>query len=153
MSIEPVIPPNHCILCHPLLLLPSIFPNIRVFSNESQQVSSSHQMAKVLELQLQHQVLPMNIQVNFLKGWLVGSPYCAKDSQESSPTPQFKSRIKSTTASKPDTYSEDQRNDFCESRLLHLPIHRKVLNSLTWNIWFSLINSHPLMFWLPNLCC
>ena len=35
MSIESVIPPNHLILCHPLLLLPSIFPSIRVFSNES----------------------------------------------------------------------------------------------------------------------
>ena len=35
MSIESVMPSNHLILCHPLLLLPSIFPNIRVFSNES----------------------------------------------------------------------------------------------------------------------
>ena len=35
ISIELVIPSNHLILCHPLLLLPSIFPNIRVFSNES----------------------------------------------------------------------------------------------------------------------
>ena len=35
MSIELVMTPNHLILCHPLLLLPSIFPNIRVFSNES----------------------------------------------------------------------------------------------------------------------
>ena len=35
MSIESVMPPNHLILCHPLLLLPSIFPRIRVFSNES----------------------------------------------------------------------------------------------------------------------
>ena len=35
MSIESVIPPNHLILCHPLLLPPSIFPSIRVFSNES----------------------------------------------------------------------------------------------------------------------
>ena len=35
MSIELVIPSNHHILCHPLLLLPSIFPGIRVFSNES----------------------------------------------------------------------------------------------------------------------
>ena len=34
MSIESVIPSNHLILCHPLLLLPSIFPNIRVFSSE-----------------------------------------------------------------------------------------------------------------------
>ena len=35
MSIESLMPSNHLILCHPLLLLPSIFPSIRVFSNES----------------------------------------------------------------------------------------------------------------------
>ena len=35
MSIESVMTSNHLILCHPLLLLPSIFPSIRVFSNES----------------------------------------------------------------------------------------------------------------------
>ena len=35
MSFESVMPSNHLILCHPLLLLPSIFPSIRVFSNES----------------------------------------------------------------------------------------------------------------------
>ena len=35
MPIESVMPSNHLFLCHPLLLLPSIFPRIRVFSNES----------------------------------------------------------------------------------------------------------------------
>ena len=35
MSIELVMPCNHLILCHPLLFLPSIFPSIRIFSNES----------------------------------------------------------------------------------------------------------------------
>ena len=35
MSIELVMPSNHLIPCHPLLLLPSIFPSIRFFSNES----------------------------------------------------------------------------------------------------------------------
>ena len=50
-SIESVMPSNHLILCHPLLLLPSIFPSIRIFSNES----ALHQVAKVLEFQLQHQ--------------------------------------------------------------------------------------------------
>ena len=35
MSIESVMPSNHLILCHPLLLLPSVVPSIRVFSNES----------------------------------------------------------------------------------------------------------------------
>ena len=51
-SIESVMQSNHLILCWPLLLLPSVFPSIRVFSNE---VSSLHQVAKLLELQLQHQ--------------------------------------------------------------------------------------------------
>ena len=35
ISVESVMPSNHLILCHTLLLLPSIFPNIRIFSNES----------------------------------------------------------------------------------------------------------------------
>ena len=35
MSLDSVMPSNHLILCHPFLLLPSIFPSIRVFSNES----------------------------------------------------------------------------------------------------------------------
>ena len=52
MSIE-LVPSNHLVFCHPLLLLPSIFPSIKVFFKES--VSLSHQVAKVLELQLQRQ--------------------------------------------------------------------------------------------------
>ena len=65
MSIESVMPSNHLILCHPLLLPPSIFPSIRVFSNESvhcirwpkywNSASSS--------------VLPMNIQDWFPLRW------------------------------------------------------------------------------------
>ena len=35
MSIESMMPSNHLILCHPVLLLPSLFPSVRVFSNES----------------------------------------------------------------------------------------------------------------------
>ena len=52
MSIESVMPPNHLILCHPLLLPPSIFPSTKGLF---QGVSSLHQVAKVLEFQLQHQ--------------------------------------------------------------------------------------------------
>ena len=51
ISIELVMPSNHLILCRPLLLLPSVFPSVRVFSNESVLCIQS----KVLELQLQHQ--------------------------------------------------------------------------------------------------
>ena len=51
MSIESVMSSNHLIFGHPLLLLPLIFPSIRLFK----WVSCSHQVAKVLEFQLQHQ--------------------------------------------------------------------------------------------------
>ena len=52
-SSESMMPSNHLIFCHPLLLLPSIFLSIRVFFN----VNFSHQVAKVLGFQLQHQSL------------------------------------------------------------------------------------------------
>ena len=79
MFIELVMRSNHLILCHPLLLLTSIFPSIRVFSNES-----------VLCIRwpkywsFSFNISPSNEQ-------LVGSPCSPRDSQESSPTPQFKS--------------------------------------------------------------
>jgi len=63
MSIESVMPSNHLILCHPLLFLPSIFPSIRVFSNED---SSLHQVAKSLEFQLQRQSFPWIFRTDFL---------------------------------------------------------------------------------------
>ena len=58
-------------------------------------VSSSHQMAKVLELQLQHQCFQWIFGTDFLEDWLVSSPCSPRDSQESSPTPQFKSIVSS----------------------------------------------------------
>ena len=54
-------------------------------------VSSLHQVAKVLELQLQHQSFQWIFRTDFLQDGLVGSPCSPRDSQESSPTPQFKS--------------------------------------------------------------
>ena len=57
MSIKSVIPSSHLILCHPLFLLPSIFPSIRVFSYES-----VLHMAKVLEFQASASVLLNSIQ-------------------------------------------------------------------------------------------
>ena len=54
-------------------------------------VSSPHQVAKILELQLQHQSFQWIFRVDFLWDWLVWSPCSPRDSQESSPTLQFKS--------------------------------------------------------------
>ena len=52
LSIELMMPPNHLILCHPLLLLPLIFPSIMVFSNE---LVLHIRWPKCWEFQLQHQ--------------------------------------------------------------------------------------------------
>ena len=56
MSIESVMPSNHFFLCHPLLILPSIFPRFRVFSNKL--ALCINQVVKVLEFELQHQSFP-----------------------------------------------------------------------------------------------
>ena len=55
-----------------------------------QWVSSSHQVAKVLEFQLQHQSFQWIVRNDFLQNGRAGSPCSPRDSQESSPTPQFK---------------------------------------------------------------
>ena len=64
MSIESVMPSNHPSLCHPLLLLASIFLNIRVFF---QWVSSLHQVAQVLKFQLQHQSFQWIFRTDFFR--------------------------------------------------------------------------------------
>ena len=54
-------------------------------------VNTFHEVAKVLEFQLQHHSLQRNPRADLLQNGLVGSPYSPRDSQESSPTPQLKS--------------------------------------------------------------
>ena len=54
---------NHLIICRPLVLLPSVFPSIRVFSNES---VFRYRVAKVLEFQLQHQSFQSTFRTDFL---------------------------------------------------------------------------------------
>ena len=89
MSIESVMPSNHLILCCPLLLLPPVSSRIRVFSNES--TWTSHEVAKVLEFQLQHQSLQWTPRTDLLQNGLAGSSCSPRDSQESSRTSEFKS--------------------------------------------------------------
>ena len=79
VSIESVMPANHLILCRPLLLLPSLFPlnafkSIRVFSSESVLPSGGQSIGALASA-----------------GLTGGSPCSPRDSQESSPIPQFKS--------------------------------------------------------------
>ena len=87
MSIESVMPSSHLILCRPLLLLPSILPSIRVFSNES-----------VLHIRRpkywSFTISPSNDYsglISFRMDWLDLLAIQGEDSQKSSPTPQFKS--------------------------------------------------------------
>ena len=83
--IESVMPSNHLILCHPLLLRPSIFPSIRVFSNES---ALCIRWPKYWSFSFN---ISLSNEHSRLQDGLVGSPCSPRESQESSPTPQFKS--------------------------------------------------------------
>ena len=84
MSIESVMPSHHLILCYTLLLLPSIFPRIRVFSSES--------VLCIRWPKYWHFSFSITVfRTDFFSDWLVWSPCSPGDSQESSPTPQFKS--------------------------------------------------------------
>ena len=91
MSIELMMPSIHLILCCTLLLLPSIFPSIRVFSNE---LVLCIRWPKFWSFSFS--IIPAN-KYSGLIG-LVGSPCCPMDSQEFSPTPQFR-RINSSVLS------------------------------------------------------
>jgi len=66
-------------------------PNPSQHQTLFQRVNFSHEVAKVLEFQLQHRSLQRNPRADLLQNGLVRSPCSPRDSQESSPTPQFKS--------------------------------------------------------------
>ena len=85
LPIESVMTSNHLILSSPS---PPAF-NLSQHQGLFRWVSSSHQVAKVLELQ--HQSFQWIFRTDFLWDWLFWSSCCPRDSQESSPTPQFKS--------------------------------------------------------------
>ena len=86
MSIEAVMPSNHLILRWPLLLLPSILPNIRTFS-----MSLTTSGGQSIGTSVSASLFPMHFRTEFLYDWLVWSPCSPRDAQESSPTSQFKS--------------------------------------------------------------
>ena len=86
----------HCIShaiqpSHPLLSLSLPIFNLSQHHGLFHWVSSLHHVAKVLAFQLQHQSFQWIFRIDYLYDGLVGSPYSPRDSQESSPTPQFKS--------------------------------------------------------------
>ena len=88
LSIESVMPSNHIILHHPLFLSPSIpFPASKSFQMSQFFKSGGQSIA----ISATASVLPMNIQDDLLEDGLVVFPCISRDSQRSSPTPQFKS--------------------------------------------------------------
>ena len=76
---------------HPLSPPSPPAPNASQHQGLFQWVNSSHEVAKILEFQLQHQSFQWTPRTDLLQDGLVGSPCSPRDSQESSPTPQFKS--------------------------------------------------------------
>ena len=76
---------------HPLSSPSPPAPNPSQHQSLFQRVNSSHEVAKVLEFQLQHQSFQWMLRTDFLYNGLVGSPCSPRDSQESSPAPEFKS--------------------------------------------------------------
>ena len=86
--IESMMPSSHLILCHPLLLLPPIPPSIRVFSNES---ILHMRWPKYWSFSFSNKSFQRTPRTDLLYDGLVGSPCSPRDSQESFPTPQFKS--------------------------------------------------------------
>ena len=82
-----------------------------------QWVNSLYEVAKVLEFQLQHQSFQWIFRTDFLQDGLVGSPCSLRDSQESSPTPQFKSI------------------NFLALSFLHSPTLTSILDY--WNLYFN----------------
>ena len=76
---------------HPLLSPSPPAPNPSQHQGLFQWVNSLHEVAKVLEFQLQHQSFQWIPRTYLLQDGLVGTPCSPRDSQESSPTPQFKS--------------------------------------------------------------
>ena len=87
MSIESVMPSNHLILCHPVLLPPSIFPSTRVFSNESVlHIRWPKDWSSSFSISLSNEY---SGQISFRIDWL--DLLDPRNSQDPSPTPQFKS--------------------------------------------------------------
>ena len=77
-------------LSHPLLSPSPPAFNLSQHQGCLQWVRSLHQVAKLLELRLQHQSFQWTLRTDFLYNWLVWSLCCPRDSQDSSPTLQFK---------------------------------------------------------------
>ena len=153
---ESVMPSNHLILCRPLLLLPSIFPSIRVFSNESAlHISWPKYWSFSFSIRpsSEHSGL-----ISFSTDWLdllVGRSKRSRDSQESSPTPQFKS-INSSSPSFLYSSTLTSIHDYGKTIALTRQTFVGKVMSLLFNMLFRLVitflprSKHLLISWLQS---
>ena len=102
---------------HPLLSPSPPAPNPSQHQSLFHWVSTSHEVAKVLEFQLQHQSFQWTPRTDLLQNGLVGSPCSPRHSQESSPTPQFKS-INSSALSFLHSPTLTSIHDYCKNHSL-----------------------------------
>ena len=117
---------------HPLSPTPPA-PNNSQHQGLFQWVSSLHEVAKALELQLQHQSFQWTPRTDLLEEGLVGSPCIPRDSQESSPTPQFQSIHSSALSFLHSPNLKSMHNHWKKHRLAQMDLCGKVI-SLLFNI-------------------
>ena len=117
---------------HPLSSPSPPAPNPSQHQSLFQWVNSSHEVAKVLEFQLQQQSFQRTPRTDLLWNGLVGSPCSPRDSQESSPTPQFKS-ISSSALS----FLHSPALTKMESNPLLDPLYSCVVG-YRWKVWLCL---------------
>ena len=131
---------------HPLLS-PSPAPNPSQHQSLFQWVNSSHEVAKVLEFQLQHQSLQRNPRADLQNG-LVGSPCSPRDSQESSPTPQFKS-INSFALSFLHSPTLTSIHDYWKNHSLD---YRRIFVGKVMSLLFNMLSRLVITFLPRNKC-
>ena len=150
LSIKSVMPSNHFILCHPLLLPPSIFPSIRVFSNESVLCIRRPKIwsfSFIVNPSKEYSGL-----ISFRNDW-----FDPRDSQESPPTPQFKSIISLAVSFLYGPLSHPYMTTGKTIALTRWTLVSKVM-SLLFNTLSRLVivflprNKHLLISWLQSPC-
>ena len=149
MSIESVMLSNHLILSSPSPLT----LNVSQHQGLSQGVSSSHQVAKVL--QLQHQCFQWIFRVDFLQNWLVWSLCYPRDSQESFPAPQLESvnclvlsLLYGATLTSIHNYWKDHNSDYMHFVGKVMALLFNMLSRLV--ITFLSRSKHLLISWLQS---
>ena len=138
--------------CHPTISS-SVIPfssHLQSFpTSGSFPMSSLHQVAKVLELQLQHQSFQWIFRIDIFWSWLIWSPCSPRDSQESSPAPQFEG-ISSSVLS--NLYITAGKTIALTIRTFVGKVMPLLFNMLSRFILTFLLKSKHLWSWLEMIC-